>query len=139
MTLRVKLILAGLVAVVGLTAIGVAASRSGGVRGYLADHYTRVSSHGDSAVYTATRGPGTVYNEIRSRHRPADTLVRPTGYYLRYSDDIVVVTADGRGSRIYVDDEDRGYGHWFPIVGGVWGTYRGSGDAFRGGGPGSGK
>lgn len=139
MTLRVKLILAGLVAVVGLTAVGVAASRTGGVRGYLADHYTRVSSQGDSAVYTATRGPGTVYNEIRSRHRPADTLVRPTGYYLRYSDDIVVVTADGRGSRIYVDDEDRGYGHWFPIVGGVWGTYRGSGDAFRGGGPGSGK
>lgn len=139
MTLRVKLIVAGVVAVIGLAAIGLAVSRTGGVRGYLADHYTRVSSQGDSVVYTATRAPRTVYDEIRSRHRPADTLVRPTGYYLRYSDDIVVVTATNPGSRIYVDDEDRGYARWFPIVGGVWGTYRGSGDAFRGGGPGFGK
>ena len=139
MTLRVKLLLAGLIAVVGLAAIGLAASRTGGVRGYLADHYTLVSSRGDSAVYTAARSPVTVSDEIRSRHRPADLLVRPTGYYLRYADDIVVVTADGRGSRIYVDDEDRGYAHWFPVVGGFWGTYRGAGDAFRGGGPGSGK
>ncbi|MGH4012592.1 MAG: DUF4247 domain-containing protein [Pseudonocardiaceae bacterium] len=139
MTLPVKLIVAGLVAVIGLAAIGVAVSRTGGVRSYLADNYTRVSSQGDSVVYTSARRPATVYEEIRSRHRPADTLVRPRGYYLRYSDDIVVVTADARGSRIYVDDEDRGYARWFPIVGGVWGTYRGSGDAFRGGGPGSGK
>lgn len=139
MSLRVKLILAGLIAVIGLGALGLAASRAGGVRGYLADHYTRVSAQGDNVVYTAARDPGTVYNEIRSRHRPADTLVQPSGYFLRYSDDIVVVTADGPGSRIYVDDEDRGYARWFPVVGGVWGTYRGPGEIFRGGGPGSGK
>jgi hypothetical protein len=139
MTLRVKLIVAGLVAVVGLAALGLAVSRTGGVRGYLADHYTPVSSRGDSAIYTSARSPATVFEEIRARHRPADLLVRPTGYYLRYADDILVVTANGRGSRIYVDDEDRGYAHWFPVVGGVWGTYRGSGDGFRGGGPGSGK
>lgn len=139
MSLRAKLLLAGLIAAVGLAAIGVAASRTGGVRGYLAEHYTRVSARGDSAVYTSSRAPGVVSDEIRSRHRPADLLVRPDGYYLRYADDIVVVTAGGQGSRIYIDDEDRGYAHWFPVVGGVWGTYRGSGDAFRGGGPGSGK
>lgn len=139
MSLRVKLILAGLIAVIGLGAIGLAVSRTGGVRGYLADNYTRVSAQGDSIIYTSARVPGTVYNEIRSRHRPADTLVQPSGYFLRYSDDIVVVTADGPGSRIYVDDEDRGYARWFPVVGGFWGTYRGSGETFRGGGPGSGK
>jgi Domain of unknown function (DUF4247) len=139
MSLRVKLILAGLIAVIGLGAIGLAVSRIGGVRGYLEDNYTRVSAQGDSVVYTSARGPGTVYNEIRSRHRPADTLVQPSGYFLRYSDDIVVVTADGPGSRIYVDDEDRGYARWFPVVGGYWGTYRGPGETFRGGGPGSGK
>lgn len=139
MTLRAKLIVAGLIGVVGLGALGLAVSRTGGVRGYLADNYTRVSNQGDSVVYTAARDPGSVYNEIRSRHRPADTLVQPSGYYLRYSDDIVVVTADGPGSRIYVDDENRGYAHWFPIVGGVWGTYRGPGETFRGGGPGTGK
>lgn len=139
MSVRVKLLLAGLIAAVGLAAIGIAASRTGGVRQYLAEHYTLVSARGDSAVYTAPRAPAVVSDEVRSRHRPADLLVRPDGYYLRYADDIVVVTAGGQGSRIYLDDEDRGYAHWFPVVGGVWGTYRGPGDAFRGGGPGSGK
>ncbi|MFN2494757.1 MAG: DUF4247 domain-containing protein [Pseudonocardiaceae bacterium] len=139
MSLRVKLILAGLVVVVGLGAIGLAVSRTGGVRGYLADNYTRVSGQGDSVVYTSPRNPGTVFEEVRSRHRPADTLVQPSGYYLRYSDDIVVITADGPGSRIYLDDEDRGYAHWFPVIGGFWGTYGGPGETFRGGGPGSGK
>jgi hypothetical protein len=133
------LVIAGLIATVGLGALGLAATRTGGVRGYLADNYTRVSVQGDSAVYTSPRDPGTVYQEIRSRHRPANTLVQPSGYYLRYSDDIVVVTADGPGSRIYLDDEDRGYAHWFPVVGGYWGTYRGPGETFRGGGPGVGK
>jgi hypothetical protein len=139
MRLPAKLILAGLIAVIGLGAIGLAASRTGGVRGYLAENYTRISGQGDSVVYTSVRSPATVFDDIRSRHRPADSLVRPDGYYLRYSDDIVVVTADGPGSRIYLDDEDRGYARWFPVVGGTWGTYRGPGETFRGGGPGVGK
>lgn len=139
MSLRAKLLLAGLITVVGLGALGLAVSRVGGVRGYLADHYTQVSRQGNSVVYTSPRSPGTVFSEIRSRHRPADALVQPSGYYLRYSDDIVVVTADGPGSRIYLDDENRGYSHWFPVVGGTWGTYRGPGETFRGGGPGTGK
>ncbi len=139
MSLRVKLIVAGLIAAVGLGAIGLAVTRTGGVRDYLASNYTRVSGQGDSAVYTSPRDPGTVFTDIRSQHRPADTLVQPSGYYLRYADDIVVVTADGPGSRIYLDDEDRGYAHWFPVIGGYWGTYRGPGETFRGGGPGVGK
>ena len=139
MSLRVKLLVAGLIAAVGLGALGLAASRTGGVRDYLASNYTRVSGQGDSAVYTSPRDPGAVFDDIRSRHRPADTLVQPSGYYLRYADDIVVVTADGPGSRIYLDDEDRGYAHWFPVIGGYWGTYRGPGETFRGGGPGAGK
>lgn len=139
MSLRVKLLLAGLVAAVGLGAIGLALARTGGVRGYLADHYTRVSGQGNNVIYASPRDPGTVFQEIRARHRPADFLVQPSGYYLRYSDDIVVVTAGGPGSRIYLDDEDRGYAHWFPVIGGYWGTYRGPGETFRGGGPGDGK
>lgn len=109
------------------------------MRGYLADNYTRVSGSGDSVVYRSPNSPRTVYADIRTRHRPADTLVRPSGYYLRYPDDIVVVTPDRGGSRIDLDDEDRGYARWFPIVGGFWGTSRGGGEGFRGGGPGSGK
>lgn len=139
MSLRVKLLVVGLVALVGVVAVVVALTRSGGVRGYLADTYSRVSSNGDSAEYRSDRSPQAVYDQIRDRHDPADTLVQPSGYYLRYSDDIVVVMAAAAGSRIYIDDERRGYNRWSPVVGGVWGTYRGSGDAFRGGGPGSGK
>ncbi|MGH3978485.1 MAG: DUF4247 domain-containing protein [Pseudonocardiaceae bacterium] len=140
MSLRGKLLVAGLIAAVGAVALVVALTRTGGVRGYLADTFTRVSGSGQSVVYRAPDKPRSVYDQIRSRHRPADTLVDPSGYYLRYSDDIVAVTANGaRGSRIYLDDEDRGYQHWFPIIGGYWGTYRGPGEGFRGGGPGSGK
>ena len=139
MSRRTKLLIAGGIAVVGIIALVVALSRTGGVRGYLADNYTRVSGSGDSVVYRSPNSPRTVYDDIRSRHRPADALVRPSGYYLRYRDDIVVVTAAGGGSRIDLDDEDRGYARWFPIVGGFWGTSRGPGEGFRGGGPGSGK
>lgn len=139
MSRRAKLLVAGGVAIVGIVALVVALSRTGGVRGYLADHYTRVSGSGDSVVYRSPNAPRTVYDDIRSRRRPADALVRPSGYYLRYPDDIVAVTRSGGGSRIYLDDEDRGYARWFPIVGGFWGTFRGPGEGFRGGGPGSGK
>ena len=119
MSRRTKLLIAGGIAVVGIIALVVALSRTGGVRGYLADNYTRVSGSGDSVVYRSPNSPRTVYDDIRSRHRPADALVRPSGYYLRYRDDIVVVTAAGGGSRIDLDDEDRGYARWFPIVGGA--------------------
>lgn len=139
MSTRAKLLVAGAVALVGVVALVIALTRTGGVRGYLADTYTQVSRNGDSVVYSSPDSPRTVYDDIRSRHRPADALVEPSGYYLRYSDDIVVVSAAAAGSRIYLDDEDRGYNRWFPVVGGVWGTYRGPGEGFRGGGPGSGK
>ncbi len=139
MSVRAKLVIAGVVALVGVIALVVALTRTGGVRSYLAENYQQVSRNGDSVVYRATGSPRTVYDDITSRHRPADTLVQPSGYYLRYSDDIVVVTANDGGSRIYLDDEDRGYARWFPIIGGYWGTFRGPGEGFRGGGPGSGK
>lgn len=139
MTPRAKLLIAGTIALVGVVALVVALTRTSGVRAYLAENYQQVARNGDSVQYRATGSPRTVSDDIRSRHRPADTLVQPTGYYLRYSDDIVVVTANGGGSRIYLDDEDRGYARWFPIIGGFWGTFRGPGEGFRGGGPGSGK
>lgn len=137
MSLRGKLLVAALVALLGIGALALAFGRAGGVRGYLADTYPLVSGGGRNAVYSAAEPPSEVYEDIRSRHRPADTVVDPSGYYLRYSDDIVVVTGDSTGSRIYLDDERRGYGAWFPIVGGFWGTYGGGG--VRGGGPGAGK
>jgi len=138
MRLRTKLFIAGGLAGVGLIVLIVALLGTGGVRGYLDDNYHRASGSGNSVVYTSSSKPKAVYEDIRSARQPADTQIDPSGYFMRYSDDIVAVTADGSGSRIYVDDERRGYSHWIFFVGGVWGT-GGAGDNFRGGGPGGGK
>jgi uncharacterized protein DUF4247 len=99
----------------------------------------RVSSNGNSVVYASDQKPTAVYESVRGAVSPADVQTDPEGYFLRYSDDIVGITASGSGSRIYVDDERHGYAHWFPFVAGVWGTGGGLGEGIRGGGPGAGK
>lgn len=139
MTKRTKLFIAGGLGGVGLIVLLVALLGSGGIRGHLSDNYRKVSANGDSIVYSSSSKPKAVYESIRSAVPPADVQVDPQGYFMRYSDDIVAVTADGDGSRIYLDDERRGYSHWFPFVVGYWGTGIGAGEGIRGGGPGAGK
>jgi hypothetical protein len=46
---------------------------------------------------------------------------------------------DEAKSTAYISDERRGYGFFFPFVGGFWGSYTGPGERFRGGGPAAGK
>ncbi len=138
MTFRSKMLVAGAIGGVGLIVLLFAIFGGGGIRSYLDDNFRRQSASGHSIVYTSTAKPKSVYEQIRAARPPADTRLDPSGYFLRYSDDIVAITANGTGSRIYVDDERRGYAHWLPYVGGVWGT-GGYGDNFRGGGPGGGK
>lgn len=138
MTFRTKMIVAGAIGGVGLIVLMFAIFGGGGIRSYLDDNFKRQSANGDSIVYTSTAKPKAVYEQIRAARSPADTRLDPSGYFMRYSDDIVAVTANGTGSKIYVDDERRGYSHWIGYVGGVWGT-GGSGENFRGGGPGGGK
>lgn len=140
MSLRSKIVVAAVIALIGTVAIASAVGRGGGVRGYLADTYTRVSGSGDSVVYRSPRSAGTVYDDIRSAHSPSDALVEPNRYFLRYPDDIVAITHRGSGSTIYLDDEERGYQRWYPIIVPIWGgPFRSPGGLFRGGGPGSGK
>ena len=129
--------------VVGLLALGgVLLSSDGGVRDHLRERYTLVSTSdgGRSAVYSSTSRPSAVAAAIAGAWKPADRRSDPSGFFLRYRNDIVAVTpgTDG-GSRIYVDPERRGYTRWYPYVGGYWGTYSGPGESFRGGGPGAGK
>jgi hypothetical protein len=138
MSTRIKLLVAGGIGGVGLIVLLFAIFGGGGIRSYLDDNYKRQSARGDSVTYVADSKPKSVYENIRSARPPADVQVDPSGYFLRYSDDIVAITADGGGTRIYLDDERRGYAHWLLFVGGVWGT-GGSGENFRGGGPGGGK
>jgi Domain of unknown function (DUF4247) len=139
MRLRTKLLIAGGLGGVGLIVLLFALLGGGSIRGYLDDNYQRVSSEGSSVVYTSDQKPKAVYESVRSAVEPADVQTDPEGYFLRYSDDIVGITASDGGSRIYLDDERHGYAHWFPFVAGVWGTGGGLGEGVRGGGPGAGK
>ncbi|MGH3762891.1 DUF4247 domain-containing protein [Actinophytocola sp.] len=139
MTLRSKLFIAGGIAAVGLIVLVFALLGGRGIRDHLDDNYQRASSEGRSVVYTSDQKPKAVYESVRSAVTPADVQVDPEGYFLRYSDDIVAITANDAGSRIYLDDERRGYALWFPFVAGVWGTGGGLGEGVRGGGPGGGK
>jgi hypothetical protein len=143
MTWRKHALGAGILIVVGILAIGaVAATTRGSVRDHVRERYTLVSSAsgGRSAVYSSPSKPSAVAASIASKWKPAERLSDPSGYFLRYRNDIVAVTAaEGGGSRITVDDERRGYARWYPYIGGYWGTYSSPGEGFRGGGPGAGK
>ena len=145
MKLRPHLIGAGLLVLAGL--VGLAFLQfgvRGSVRQHVRDTYTLVDSSdgGRSAVYSSPDKPSSVAASIAKRWKPAERLTDPSGFFLRYRNDIVVVTpaAEGStGSRIYVDEQARGYTRWYPYIGGYWGTYSGPGEGFRGGGPGAGK
>ena len=134
------LALAGVGAVVFVVLLAVTGFRS--PRDFLADNYTLVASQdgGRSREYSSPRPPSDVVTALSKRWRPADRVNDPSGYFLRYRDDIVAVMPDGAGgSRIYVDDEEEGYRHWYGHVGGYWGTYSSPAENRRGGGPGAGK
>lgn len=132
-----------LIAIGGLALTAVILGSRGSLRQHLGDTYTLVStgSGGRSAEYAAPGRPSAVAASIAGKWKPAERLADPSGYFLRYRNDIVAVTAapGGGGSRIFVDEERRGYARWYPYVGGYWGTYSGPGEGFRGGGPGAGK
>lgn len=137
---KVKIAGGVIVALLGLIAILTTVIGPHSVRSWVASRYSRVSTEGASAVYSAPSAPTRVADAITSDWAPASRLNAPDGVYLRYSDDVVaVVPATGGGSRIYIDPASRGYARWYGAVGGWWGTYGGPGQQFRGGGPGAGK
>lgn len=129
-------------ALLGVTGLVAIFRGPGSLRSHLRGNYALVSSEdsGRSLVFASPDSPPTTAQRITSRWKPADQINDPGGLFLRYRDDIVMVTSDGgSGSRIHVDDDRSGYARWYPYVGGTWGTFSGRGETFRGGGPGSGK
>ncbi len=144
MSPRSHLIGALVLTVVGaLAVVGVILGTRGSVREHIHDNYTlvRADKQQRSSEYKAPGKPSAVAAAIASKWKPSERITDPSGFFLRYRNDMVVVTAAerGTGSRIFVDDERRGYSRWYPYVGGYWGTYSGPGERFRGGGPGAGK
>ena len=144
MSRRAQFIGAGALVGIGLLILlANAFGGTGSVREHIDKTYTRERTS-DAAlagarVYSSTKASATVANDIADRWKPADRHTDPAGHFLRYRNDIVVVSPTATGSRIVVDDERRGYARWYPFIGGYWGTYSGPGDDIRGGGPGAGK
>lgn len=134
---------------------------------WLDDHYTVTSGtdqDDETIAYRSEDDLDTTVNAIIAGTDPDDTTQgdatsttpgsTPAGttpeadtadaVYLRYGSDwIVAVTADGTGSRIELDEFDRGYNrHGGGVFLGVWGSHYGRGGGgsfFRGGGSGFGK
>jgi hypothetical protein len=97
------------------------------------------SEYGGSSVgyVDSSDATSTVAKEIDG-HTSAKDLTSDGGMvFLRYRNDIVAITPYRSGSRIEVDDYRTGYNRWKPHVRSVWPAP--DSDAFRGGGPGSGK
>jgi len=98
------------------------------------------SREGVSRIYRSDLPPSRTAADIAARLEPGDRRLTESGVFLRYANDFVGVVPDGRGgSRVLLDDERRGYAHFYPFVGGWWGSYSGRAEGFRGGGPGVGK
>ncbi len=124
--------------VLGLVGFGATAFGSGSVRGFVKENYERAGSENGADRYRSKKPPLEVAKRIVDAHKPADRRVVPEGVFLRYRSDYVAVQPEGAGSKILVADEKRGYGLFFPVVGGFWGRASGRGEGFRGGGPGGG-
>lgn len=140
MSRRLQAVLALALALAAVLGIVSLLSR-GGPKDYALGRYERVSQDGSSYVLRSDKSVSATAAEIREAWKPAQELTDPAGVFLRYSDLVVAVTPDpAGGSTVYLDDERRGYAHWFPYVGGYWGNPGVGGvGGVRGGGPGAGK
>ncbi len=138
-------VIAGMTAVLALIIALVTIFSSGtGVRGYVANHYTRATQldhrgDDDNKAYTSFKEPSRVSREITSAWKPITQNTDGAGIYLRYDEDAVIIQPRKRGSVIHVMEVDKAYRHYHSHVGGFWGWGSPYGQSFRGRGPGSGK
>jgi Domain of unknown function (DUF4247) len=103
-------------------------------RGWIPENFDRVAA----GTYVSRDTPLTVADRIATRFKTKDRVYTPGGVFLRYHNAVVGILPNGRGSRITVDDPDRGYARYHSSVGGFWGGPGGRVSSFRGGGPGEG-
>ena len=124
-------------AVAGVLVLLAGCSGSSDIRRFLDDTYQRVSAQGDSATYFSGDPVGTTVSRIVAREQPAARQADGGSEYLRYDDDIVIVSAaPSGGSTIRVEDLDDGYrGGAFVFLGPGFTPGSPTG-GFGGGGPG---
>ncbi len=109
------------------------------VRGFVGDTYDLQNSSGDTATYSSPDPVGTTTTAIVDAVRPAERQADGGNEYLRYDDDIVIVSPSSSGSTVRVEDLDGRYRSGFFVFLGPGfrpGSPTGGG---LGGGPGDGK
>lgn len=128
-----------LAAVLAAVLLVLTACSNGGdqVRGYLRDTYGAGMRSGDTESWRTPDPIGPVVSGIVGRAQPAARQADGASEYLRYDDDIVVVTpAVGGGSDIRAEDLDGRYaGGFYAFLGGGFRPGSPAGGA-GGGGPG---
>jgi hypothetical protein len=85
----------------------------GGVRGFVDDTYTLQDRFDDTAVYASPDPVGTTTATIANAIEPAARAADGGSEYLRYDDDIVIVSAAPAGSTVRVEDLDDRYRNGF--------------------------
>lgn len=124
-------------AVAGVLLLLVGCSGSSDIRRFLDGTYQRVSAQGDSATYSSSDPVGTTVSRLVSHAQPAARQADGGSEYLRYDDDIVIVSAAPGGSSIRVEDLDDGYrGGAFIFLGPGFTPGSPAGGSGGGGGPG---
>ena len=109
------------------------------VRDFLESNYQLTDTDGDTSVYASADPVGTTTAAIADAVPPAERQADGGNEYLRYDDDIVIVSAATSGSTVRVEDLDGRYrGGFFAFLGPGFrpGSPAGTGG---GGGPGDGK
>ncbi|SOD97807.1 DUF4247 domain-containing protein [Blastococcus haudaquaticus] len=98
------------VAVVTVTALALTACGSGNdARGFIRDTYEQQSSDGDTATYSSPDPVGTTTETIVDAVDPVERQADGGNEYLRYDDDIVIVSPATSGSSVRVEDLDGRY------------------------------
>jgi hypothetical protein len=128
----IAVVVVAVLAVVVLVVVLIAGRTS--PRGWIPDNYQRVAAD----TYRSQQPPRATADRIFAKFDTDDRLDQPNGSFLRYHDVFVAILPEGSGSRITLDDRDRGYNRYRSYVGHVW-TSSGRVESFRGGGPGDGK
>jgi hypothetical protein len=99
---------AAVTAVVAALLLGGCGS-DGPVRNHLDDAYELLGESGDTATYLAPTAVGATTAAIAGAVPPAARGADGGSEYLRYDDDIVIVSAAPNGSSVRVEDLDEGY------------------------------
>jgi Domain of unknown function (DUF4247) len=106
-TVRAARPLAGLLAGAALLLGG--CGSDGPVRNHLDDAYELQTESGDTATYLASTAVGATAAAIAGAVPAAARSADGSSEYLRYDDDIVIVSGAPNGSSVRVEDLDEGY------------------------------